>query len=335
MRIDPTETRRYEFLESLLEKDIINKALEVEDSMMALPAGINGFEHGGTRAGQRKHRGDRVNLETVNLETVNLETATPEFELRELHSVEEFSTMIELEDRIWGAGNGMNRDLLRAMVHVGALAAAAFANGEMVAILFGITTRDANVQHSHGLGVLEEYRRFGLGAKLKWFQRDWCLTHGIDRVQWTYDPLRVANANLNLSKLGARVATHYHDYYGVMSGINAGAPSDRVLADWDLRAANVIALAAGGSPWAFPTVQATNGLRDSRPTEIHLDLEQAQLGFAIPDDFPAMQTEHPELALEWREHIRSVLGHYLARGYRLTNFDAQKKQYLLELTDAD
>ena len=59
-------------------------------------------------------------------------------------------------------------------------------------------------------------------------------------------------------------------------------------------------------------------------------LEQARLGFAIPADFPAMQTENPALALEWRTHSRAVLDHYLARGYRLTDFDAPTKQYLLE-----
>jgi chorismate synthase len=264
---------------------------------------------------------------------VTPESMTLEFELRELHSVEEFSTLIELEERIWGKGNGMNRDLLTAMVHVGALAAGAFVDGEMVAILFGITTRDANIQHSHGLGVLEEYRRYGLGAKLKWFQRDWCLAHGINRVQWTYDPLRVANAHLNLNKLGANVATHYHNYYGEMSGINAGTPSDRLLADWDLQAPNVTALAGGGSPRAFPNAHATNHVQDSKPTAVHLDLEQAQLSFTIPDDFPKMQTENLALALEWREHSRAVLDHYLARGYRLTNFNAQAKQYLLERGD--
>ena len=255
---------------------------------------------------------------------------TPEIELRELHEIEEFAELIALEERIWGIGEGMNRELLTAMVHVGALAAGAFLEGEMVALLLGMPTREANVQHSHALGVLEEYRRYGLGAKLKWFQRDWCLRHDINRVQWTYDPLRVANAHLNLHKLGASVGTHYRDYYGEMRGINAGAPSDRLLAEWDLRAPKVIALAAGATPRVFPTAQTTNNVQGSRPTEVHLDLGQAQLSFTIPDDFPAMQTENPALALEWREHTRTVLDHYLPLGYRLTDFDAQTKQYLLE-----
>jgi chorismate synthase len=270
----------------------------------------------------------------VTPEPVTPEPVTPEFELRELHTVEEFSTLIALEERIWGVGEGMNRDLLTAMVHIGALAAGAFTDGKMVALLLGVPTREATVQHSHALGVLEEYRRYGLGAKLKWFQRDWCLTHNINRVQWTYDPLRLANAYLNLHKLGASVGTHHHNYYGEMSGINAGAPSDRLLAEWDLTATNVKARAMGTAPSSFPTsVPSTNVVESSRPVSVNLRLEESQLRFTIPNDFPTMQTKNPRLALEWREHTRSVLDHYLARGYRLTNFDAQHKQYLLERGD--
>ena len=64
-----------------------------------------------------------------------------ELELREIHGVEEGAAMIALEERIWGVGEGMNRDLLTAMVHVGALAAGAFtADGEIVALLLGFPT---------------------------------------------------------------------------------------------------------------------------------------------------------------------------------------------------
>ena len=55
----------------------------------------------------------------------------PEIELRELHTVAEFAELIALEERIWGIGEGMNRELLTAMVHVGALAAGAFVQGEV------------------------------------------------------------------------------------------------------------------------------------------------------------------------------------------------------------
>ena len=258
-----------------------------------------------------------------------------QLELREIHGVDEGAAMIALEERIWGVGEGMNRDLLTAMVHVGALAAGAFTTGdEMVALLLGFPTRDGGVQHSHALGVLEPYRRYGLGAKLKWFQRDWCLERGISTVQWTYDPLRGANAKLNLHKLGSSVGVYHQNYYGSMRGINAGAPSDRFLAEWDLNSVGVIARLEGLAPSSFSNaIPRVNTVIDTRPTEVFLNLRHPQLGFEIPRDFPTIQTENLALALEWREHSRTVFNHYFARGYRITDFDAASNRYLLEVCD--
>ena len=255
-----------------------------------------------------------------------------ELELREIHGVEEGAAMIALEERIWGVGEGMNRDLLTAMVHVGALAAGAFtADGEIVALLLGFPTQDASIQHSHALGVLEPYRRYGLGAKLKWFQRDWCLARGIGTVQWTYDPLRGANAKLNLHKLGSSVGLYYQNYYGQMRGINAGAPSDRFLAEWDLNAASVLSRLEGAEPPPFSSATpSTNTVIDAKPSQIFLNLEHPQLSFEIPADFSALQSENLALAFEWREHSRTVFNHYFARGYRITDFEANTNRYLLE-----
>ena len=258
-----------------------------------------------------------------------------QLELREIHGVDEGAAMIALEERIWGVGEGMNRDLLTAMVHVGALAAGAFTTGgDMVALLLGFPTRDAGVQHSHALGVLEPYRRYGLGAKLKWFQRDWCLERGISTVQWTYDPLRGANAKLNLHKLGSSVGVYHQNYYGSMRGINAGAPSDRFLAEWDLNSVGVIARLEGLAQSSFSNaIPRVNTVIDARPTEVFLNLRHPQLSFEIPRDFSTIQTEDLALALEWREHSRTVFNHYFARGYRITDFDAASNRYLLEVCD--
>ena len=256
---------------------------------------------------------------------------TTDFEIRELHGFKETAALIALEERIWGVGEGMNRDLLTAMIHTGSLAAGAFTtDGEMVALMLAFPTRDANIQHSHGMGVLEPYRRFGLGAKLKWFQRAWCLERGINTVQWTYDPLRAANAKLNLHKLGVGVGTYYENYYGLMRGINEGAPSDRFLATWDLNSAGVLARLEGAEPRMITGAALTNTVIESKPIETHLNLEQAQITFEIPKDFPAMQRKNATLAIEWREHSRMVFNHYFARGYRVTDFDANTNRYLLE-----
>ncbi len=257
-----------------------------------------------------------------------------ELEIREIQSVTESMAMIALEERIWGVGEGMNRDLLTAMIHVGALAAGAFTTtGEIVALLLGFPTKDASIQHSHALGVLPEYRRYGLGAKLKWLQRNWCLTRQIKTVQWTYDPLRAANAKLNLHKLGSSIGTYYQDYYGQMRGINAGAPSDRFLAQWHLESLGVISRLNGHKP-VFPSeLPPVNTVTDSIPNKTFLNLLEPQITFEIPVDFSTLQSKNPVLALEWREHSRVVFNHYFARGYRITDFDVASNCYLLEVSE--
>ena len=59
--------------------------------------------------------------------------------------------------------------------------------------------------HSHMLAVRESYRNRGLGAQLKLKQRDEALARGIRHMEWTFDPLEIKNAFLNIHKLGAIV----------------------------------------------------------------------------------------------------------------------------------
>ncbi len=53
-------------------------------------------------------------------------------------------------------------------------------------------------------------------------------------MRWTYDPLQLGNAHLNLRSLGAVGARYHANYYGAMGGINGGLPSDRLVVEWDL-----------------------------------------------------------------------------------------------------
>ena len=62
--------------------------------------------------------------------------------------------------------------------------------------------------HSHMLAVREAYRNRGLGAQLKWEQRREALSRGIRYMEWTFDPLEIKNAFLNIHKLGV-VARRY------------------------------------------------------------------------------------------------------------------------------
>jgi predicted GNAT superfamily acetyltransferase len=89
--------------------------------------------------------------------------------------------------------------------------------------------------HSHMLAVIESHRNQGLGAQLKWEQRREALSRGIRHMEWTFDPLEIKNAFLNIHRLGAITCEYRVDFYGVSSSrLQGGLPTDRLLADWEL-----------------------------------------------------------------------------------------------------
>lgn len=120
--------------------------------------------------------------------------------------------------------------------HIGGLTAGAFENGEMLGFIHGVprTNLDEPCMHSHQLAVIPAARGRGLAARLKFFQRRWCLDRGIKRVTWTYDPLLVRNAHLNLVRLKARAQKYLPDFYGPMGGIYGNLPTDRFEVRWRL-----------------------------------------------------------------------------------------------------
>jgi predicted GNAT superfamily acetyltransferase len=102
----------------------------------------------------------------------------------------------------------------------------------------GVKTAAAGPQpylHSHMLAVKGAWRNRGLGRQLKLEQRREALTRGIRCMQWTFDPLEIKNAFLNIHRLGAIVRSYRVDFYGVSSSrLQAGLPTDRLIAEWRL-----------------------------------------------------------------------------------------------------
>ena len=89
--------------------------------------------------------------------------------------------------------------------------------------------------HSHMLGVREPYRNQGLGTRLKREQRLEALSRGIRVMEWTFDPLEIKNAFLNIHKLGAVARCYLENFYGVSSSrLQGGLPTDRLVAEWRL-----------------------------------------------------------------------------------------------------
>ncbi len=91
-----------------------------------------------------------------------------------------------------------------------------------------------------------------------------------------------------------------------MAGINAGVPSDRLLAEWQLDAPAVVQRAAGR------TVAVRNGLR-----------------VAIPANFEALLANDLQTAISERLRVREELNAAFAEGFRITEFDTESCEYLL------
>jgi predicted GNAT superfamily acetyltransferase len=97
--------------------------------------------------------------------------------------------------------------------------------------------------HSHMLAVRQAYRNRGLGVRLKLEQRAEALSRGIRHIEWTFDPLEIKNAYLNIHRLGAMAREYRPDFYGVSSSrLQGGLPTDRLLAVWELESGRVQAI---------------------------------------------------------------------------------------------
>lgn len=228
--------------------------------------------------------------------------------LRDLAGMEELRDAEALQREVWGEGDLPDpADLMLAIQAEGGLVGGAFLSGRLVGYVFAFPTRDPEVQHSHRLAVGPAARGLGLGARLKFYQRDWCLARGIARVRWTFDPLRALNAALNIGRLGATSNTYLPDCYGEMAGINAGLGSDRLLADWDLGSARVAARAGQG---------------EAPP-------EGEPLPLALPEDLGTLARRDPAEAVRLRLALRAALQAAFARGDRITGFDRRARRYLL------
>ncbi|WP_028031026.1 GNAT family N-acetyltransferase [Gemmobacter nectariphilus] len=227
---------------------------------------------------------------------------------RELRGVPELKISERLQKDVWGEDDPAdNADLMLSIQHEGGLVGGAFRDGRMIGFVFGFPSATVGVQHSHRLAVHPDARGLGLGARLKWFQRDWCLARGITLCRWTYDPLRAINAGLNIGSLGATAGTYLVDYYGQMEGINAGLPSDRLMADWQLDAPGVVARARGDR-----ITPGAGGLR-----------------VPIPRNLDDLVASDPAGALEARLRVRNALTGAFAEGLRITGFDGATAEYVL------
>jgi len=107
------------------------------------------------------------------------------------------------------------------------------------------------------LAVSPRFRNAGIGRHLKLYQRREALSWGVGLMEWTFDPLEIKNAFLNIHRLGVIVRSYTPDFYGVSSSrLQAGLPTDRLHAEWWMESERVRAILNGPS-YHQPPIQET------------------------------------------------------------------------------
>lgn len=175
-----------------------------------------------------------------------------EIVIRKCEGVEEFRACVDLQKEVW---NFSDSDLVPVRMFVvadkvGGQVIGAFDGDDMIGFALSVPgTRNGHPYlHSHMLAVRSEYRNAGLGRRIKLFQREDAIRGGFDLIEWTFDPLEIKNAFLNLERLGAIARRYNINQYGITSSpLQGGLPTDRLVAEWWLRSRRVDTLMASGS----------------------------------------------------------------------------------------
>jgi predicted GNAT superfamily acetyltransferase len=171
-------------------------------------------------------------------------------EIRSLTSLEHFESCVALQLEVWGYNDGdvIPRRVFVVAHRIGGQVMGAFDGETIVGFAMALPgyRNGQSYLHSHMLAVLPKYRNFGIGRRLKLAQRDEALSRGFDLMEWTFDPLEIRNAHLNIGRLGAIARRYQPDFYGSSSSpLQGGLPTDRLYAEWWLRSPRVTNLLGG------------------------------------------------------------------------------------------
>jgi len=195
--------------------------------------------------------------------------STGQIVIRKCAGVDELRACVDLQKDVWKFAD-IDLVPLRLFVvaeKIGGQIIGAYAEGRLVGFTLSIpgSHEGRAYLHSHMLAVLEEYRNQGLGRRLKLAQRDDALQNGFDLMEWTFDPLEIKNAHLNLARLGAITRRYSVNHYGFSSSpLQGGLPTDRLVAEWRLKSKRVSDLLDRNQPPQFQVVK-----KISVPAEIY------------------------------------------------------------------
>jgi predicted GNAT superfamily acetyltransferase len=241
--------------------------------------------------------------------------------IRECNSTEEFDDCVRLQRDVFGLPDleiSPRRHLIVSR-QAGGWTLGAFSGDRLVGFVHHLTgVRDGKeiFGYSHMMAVALDYQNKGVGARLKWSQRARALEEGRTFIKWTWDPMQARNAYFNLNRLGVTVRSYAENFYGTDYPVSpppsggTGIDSDRLFAEWKLRARRVEHFASG------------------EPAEIPTSPERT---IAIPANWNALVKENTGQARQELERVRGEFLSAFSAGLICAGFDRStaRPRYLL------
>lgn len=245
-----------------------------------------------------------------------------EITIRECLTVEELDRCVKLQSDVFGLPDleiSPRRHLVVSRQAGGWTLGAFTSEGRLAGFvhhLAAVGEADQIFGYSHMMAIDREYQNQGIGARLKWAQRERALAEGRTFIKWTWDPLQSRNAHFNLNRLGVVVRSYAENFYGTDYGSEPNRPdapgldSDRVFANWELTSARVKDRANGQ--------QVENQ-------------EDAKASVEIPGDWSSLVKTNPASARRELLRVRAEFQKAFAEGLVCAGFDriAGRSRYLL------
>ena len=243
--------------------------------------------------------------------------------IRECTTIDEFDNCISLQREAFDLPDleiSPRRHLIVSR-QAGGWTLGAFIGDRLVGFvhhLAGVRPNNEVFGYSHMMAVAKDVQNLGIGARLKWAQRQRSLSEGRDFIKWTWDPMQARNAHFNLNRLGVVVDTFGDNFYGMDYNADPaqredqrpGLQSDRLFANWYLNSDRVRALAAGQNH----------------------DISQRATGsIAVPAEWSAMVRNDLFGARQEQERVRTEFKTAFANGLICAAFERGEHQskYLL------
>jgi predicted GNAT superfamily acetyltransferase len=251
--------------------------------------------------------------------------------IRECTAIDELDSCIRLQREVFGLTDleiSPRRHLIVSR-QAGGWTLGAFVQDVLVGFVHTLAAVRGNeiFGYSHMMAVTQAYQNQGVGARLKWSQRERVIKEGRSLIKWTWDPMQARNAHFNLNRLGVTARSYAENFYGTdyvtsptlrsaqaKNDQGPGIDSDRLFADWQLQSGRVVELA--------------NGVNESAGSNI---AAKAQATIQIPNEWTKLCQESPALAKEEQLRVRQEFQQAFAAGLIAAAFErsAEKPRYLL------